>query len=357
LKETGIEAQNRSIVPEKYVRARGDLSNAELDTLDLVVRHGLRRAEAAAIRGCTAGNIDKQLLSARKKLDMQQASQIAFAAEVARLGVLPRIGPREVGGRYNMSTKPFKRPAPIAGPRSMSGGRFSDYLERLNRCTTQEQVAAVLYASAQEFGVEHYMLGAWSYQSDTGNPGPSLLTSYGEDWLKDLRAERYKADPILAHAQATKDVFSWEDVPLESREELRFMCDADDAIGAKGVSGTTPGPAGLLGAFSFSSRKGFDVEAVKERLFARSAAAHLRIIDINFKAFDGPDFTDMEMRILQELWTDRTRAEIAERFGIAESTIRTHVKHIYQKLQVSREATAIREAFYGGRITLPDWGK
>jgi len=363
LKETGIRVKKAATAPKNSVRVRGDLTDAELDTLDLVLRHGLRRAAAAEVRNCTTGNVDKQLRSARHKMGMQEATQIAFAAEVARLGVLPRVGPRELGARYNISHTPFARPAILPGARQVSGGPFTDYLDRLGRCTTQEQVAAHLFNSVLEYGVENYMLGAWAYQPDTGNPGPSFLSSYGEDWLKDLRAERYKSDPILqyadqvkTHASGPNALFKWSDVQVHSAEEHRFMMDADDAIGIEGVSASLPGPLGMIGAVSFCAHKGFDADAVKEKLFARAAAAHLKIIDINFKSIGEFDLTETELEILQELQI-YSRSQIAQRRGVAVSTIKTHIDRIFEKLRVKREASAIMRGFSAGLITPPDWGK
>lgn len=359
LKETGISGEKITPAPGMYSRHKDDLTDSELDTLDLVIRQGMRRDEAAQIRNRTISAVDKQLGSARRKLNMDHETRIAFAAEVTRLGILPRIGPRVLGGRHNVRSAPLSRPAIVAGPRSMSGGPFTDYLESLGRCATQEDVAAVLYADAQEFGVDNFLLGAWAYQPDTGNPGPSFLTSYGEDWLKDLRDERYKADPILWHAAKMKDkgVFLWKDVDIQSTEERRFMLDADDAIGAKeGLSATLPGPLGMLGAVSFSAHQSFDADTVKEKLFARAAAAHLKIIDINFKSMGDFDLTETEMEILQELqvWS---RSQIAKRRGVAVSTIKTHIDHIFEKLRVKREVNAIMRGFTAGLITPSDWNK
>jgi len=223
-------------------------------------------------------------------------------------------------------------------------------------------VAQLLFSAAQDYGVDNYMLGAWAYQPDTGNPGPSFLTSYGEDWLKDLRAERYKSDPILQYAEQVKTqanglntAFKWSDVETQSTQERRFMLDADDAIGIEGISASLPGPLGMIGAVSFCAHKGFDADAVKEKLFARAAAAHLKIIDINFRSFGDFDLTETELEILQELQL-YSRSQIAQRRGVAVSTIKTHIDHIFDKLRVKREASAVMRGLNAGLISPPDWG-
>jgi LuxR family maltose regulon positive regulatory protein len=51
-----------------------------------------------------------------------------------------------------------------------------------------------------------------------------------------------------------------------------------------------------------------------------------------------------EMEVLQLLTTKLTAAEIADQLFVAESTVRTHIKHIYSKLNVNRRFEAIERA-------------
>ena len=51
-----------------------------------------------------------------------------------------------------------------------------------------------------------------------------------------------------------------------------------------------------------------------------------------------------ELEVLRLLPTKLTAPEIADQLYIAESTVRTHIKHIYSKLNVNRRFEAVERA-------------
>lgn len=58
----------------------------------------------------------------------------------------------------------------------------------------------------------------------------------------------------------------------------------------------------------------------------------------------GPSLTDRERDVLVCLVEGLTYAEAADRLGIAFETVRTHVRHVYRKLQVRNAKEAVRRA-------------
>ena len=54
--------------------------------------------------------------------------------------------------------------------------------------------------------------------------------------------------------------------------------------------------------------------------------------------------TPMELQVLRLICADKSNAEIGELLGIRLPTVKTHVSHILQKLDVSRRSEAIRAA-------------
>ncbi len=63
------------------------------------------------------------------------------------------------------------------------------------------------------------------------------------------------------------------------------------------------------------------------------------------KVFMGkkPSFTPKELEVVKALNKGLTSAEIAEELCVAESTLKTHLSHIYQKLGVDNRVQALRE--------------
>ena len=56
------------------------------------------------------------------------------------------------------------------------------------------------------------------------------------------------------------------------------------------------------------------------------------------------DLTAQELRVLQLVGADRSNREIAEELGVAPSTVRTHLKHLYAKLGLATRPEAVRYA-------------
>lgn len=65
--------------------------------------------------------------------------------------------------------------------------------------------------------------------------------------------------------------------------------------------------------------------------------------------------TEREQQVLEELCSGASYREAASRLGVAEGTVHTHVKRIYEKLGVASKAEAVRIAF-DSRLVAPRHG-
>lgn len=80
----------------------------------------------------------------------------------------------------------------------------------------------------------------------------------------------------------------------------------------------------------------------------RGAAAASAVPDANRPS--RLDLTEREADVLRRLAEGRTYAKAAEDLGVTESTVRTHVRAIYRKLQVHSVAAAVRKAVQSGLV-------
>jgi DNA-binding NarL/FixJ family response regulator len=75
-----------------------------------------------------------------------------------------------------------------------------------------------------------------------------------------------------------------------------------------------------------------------------------RLVDRTHKV--SPDtLTSREIDVLRQVANGNTNAEIAERLGISEATVKTHLIHIYGKLAVSDRAAAVSRAYERGILS------
>jgi DNA-binding NarL/FixJ family response regulator len=68
------------------------------------------------------------------------------------------------------------------------------------------------------------------------------------------------------------------------------------------------------------------------------------------RAKDGPPLSKRELEVLQLLVHGHTYADVAQALGIAEGTVQTYVKRIYEKMDVSTKAEAALLAVARGLV-------
>lgn len=71
-------------------------------------------------------------------------------------------------------------------------------------------------------------------------------------------------------------------------------------------------------------------------------------------AADSDDLTQRELEVLRRLALGRTNREIGSELFISEETVKTHIGHVFAKLQVENRAQAIVAALKRGLVTLEE---
>ena len=72
---------------------------------------------------------------------------------------------------------------------------------------------------------------------------------------------------------------------------------------------------------------------------------HQAFLDAERRRHPVPRLTPRQQVLLRLLAAGHTNTQIARRLGISESTVRTHLEHIYERLQVSSRTAAVTRAF------------
>ena len=106
------------------------------------------------------------------------------------------------------------------------------------------------------------------------------------------------------------------------------------------------------GVFAFIEKEGFDRRAFARLVDEARRSAQRLAADQSTPEAAGAallrDLTDRERDVLAQLVAGRTNREISEQLGITPNTVKKHVDHILQKLQVSSRAGAVAIAVKGG---------
>lgn len=106
------------------------------------------------------------------------------------------------------------------------------------------------------------------------------------------------------------------------------------------------------GVFAFIEKEGFDRRAFARLVDEARRSTQRLAADPSTPEAAGAallrDLTDRERDVLAQLVAGRTNREISEQLGITPNTVKKHVDHILQKLQVSSRAGAVAIAVKGG---------
>jgi two-component system nitrate/nitrite response regulator NarL len=178
----------------------------------------------------------------------------------------------------------------------------------------------------------------------------------GEDGV--TLARREKPDVALVDLGLPK--MSGEDVIATIRHELpKTACIALTAVDipARVLGAMRAGAAGyILKPFHAAEL----ARAVEDVLTGDAApisprAAKMLLSELrgdppDQKAKDGPPLSKRELEVLQLLVHGHTYADVAQALGIAEGTVQTYVKRIYEKMDVSTKAEAALIAVSRGLV-------
>jgi DNA-binding NarL/FixJ family response regulator len=197
------------------------------------------------------------------------------------------------------------------------------------------------------------------YEEILSDAGYALQTaiSYGEarGWLQRLEFALAIVDLRLISSAA----------PQDNRDGFWFLRAAQQrglptiVVSALGEPDDIDRAYEEFGVFAFVEKEGFD-----RRAFLRTAGEAIRSRPIELKASTPPmdsaapspaapdrmlsELTEREREVLAQLAQGYTNRQISETLGITPNTVKKHVDHILQKLQVSSRAGAVAVALRAG---------
>jgi DNA-binding CsgD family transcriptional regulator len=127
--------------------------------------------------------------------------------------------------------------------------------------------------------------------------------------------------------------------PLDIAHELQ-LCLPDPA-------GRAAGPGRTIRMFFF--RQSGPEFSERDRALLVLLRPHLQqaYLEAERRRHPMPRLTPRQNDLLRLLAAGHTNTQIARRLGISESTVRTHLEHIYDKLGVSSRTAAVTRAFPG----------
>lgn len=230
---------------------------------------------------------------------------------------------------------------------------FLDTLTRFDHAESESSVVRVFEESASLLGLTHVMAGIWSDAESDPGVGEVLALNYNDEWMREYSGGLVASDPILKHTARTSRPFSWDQCPVETPDEKRFVDLAAEIGGMRyGFSTAIYAGSGKVGAVSLSSEHDCDIKANLADIYALSCAFHSTIQARRVtKAREDIRLTPREREVL--LWQSRGKTywEIGEVLGTSVDTVRRQTQSAYRKLDAHNSTLAITKAITLNLIT------
>jgi len=164
--------------------------------------------------------------------------------------------------------------------------------------------------------------------------------------LMDLRMPEMDGVEAMRQIRATQDDVKF--LVLTTYDSDEYIFDAIEA-GAKGYLLKDASREELFRAVRTVHRGGSLIEpGVVSRVLDR-------LTELSHRAAQGPDhlaLSEREVEVLQLMAKGSANKQIASDLSITESTVKTHVANIFQKLEVSHRTEAVTKAMSQGIIKL-----
>lgn len=233
----------------------------------------------------------------------------------------------------------------VSAPNAAS---FETFVLQTTQARSSEALFDLLTGSMQTFGYDRLI---FSVARDSDLPDDlnriGLFHHYPEDWQKYYVEQGFdRIDPVLK-AAATHDLpFFWSDIERSSRisgQQSKFMRMGEEAGLNHGVGIPLHGPKSQIAGIALAtSHKSDECSKNLDLLFAYCNQFYMAYKRLNARSADRLNITLTlkEIEILTLAAAGATDDDIADKLTISRNTVNTHMRHIFEKLEVNNRVTA-----------------
>jgi LuxR family quorum sensing-dependent transcriptional regulator len=237
----------------------------------------------------------------------------------------------------------------LSGIEDDCAARALDFVESLDECTDQSQVARAVESILSEFGFEHYVI--------TGLPNPNdrldqllVIHRLPDGWYEHYAGRNYMAsDPVFRNCRATTTPFEWGEAPYDPEADVaadEVMKRARDFGMNRGFSVPIHGPDGYEACFSMSGRtpdlSGRTKPAM--HMVAMYAFERARLVARKPLRNVTNPLTKREQEVLTWAALGKSARDTAEILRITERTAVAHTVNATHKLGAANRTQAVVRA-------------
>jgi DNA-binding CsgD family transcriptional regulator len=240
--------------------------------------------------------------------------------------------------------------------------RALDFIEMAATARTSQDLHELISASFQEFGVQHYTMGALFDQDNGARIPVALARPSPPDWWRHYEENRfYNLDPVV-HAIITKPgVFTCKDLDRRSFSAVARNVFDEGSIALDAQTSLvipTHDARGVAGFVALFFRDGGPDESMRRALKLMAIYALERAKELSGRMSapleaDPPcPLTPRQREALTFLALGKTDWEIGAILGIAEKTANQHIEDAKRRIGVATRAQAAAVAVHRGWVAL-----
>lgn len=224
-------------------------------------------------------------------------------------------------------------------------------IEALDRAKTVTAALGELARATRAFGLEHFIIA--------GIPAPDkklapyvLMHNWPAGWFERYNSLNYlHSDPVIRKLRSSTKPTAWSEAPYDVSKDVighAVMMEAREFRLNNGLSVPIYTLSGDQAAASFGGSR-FELTAEdRAALHLIAIYGHARAQELSrppaWKSRSRPMLSAREIEVMKWVAAGMTSDAIAERLGIAHSTVETHILHACQKLDAMNRTQAVAEA-------------
>jgi len=240
---------------------------------------------------------------------------------------------------------------------------IENFIEEANRAKSTAEVGRLFGQVLKEHGYDQFCYSLVTDHPSIGLPARhGILGNYPNDWMSHYKTKQYeKKDPVPRFAFNTSRPFTWKSLEQNRElkvEEKKVMNEAREARLLDGVAIPICGHNGELAGVGIASSVGGvrPDPNVLSKLHLAAMQFHLAYTELEKKQrpLGTVQLTSREKEILSWAAEGKSDSVIADIIGVSHSTVRFHLKNIFQKLNANERTLATVKAIRLGLI-VPDY--
>lgn len=237
---------------------------------------------------------------------------------------------------------------------------FEQFIDKANCAKTDDELVSTFLETVGQHGYDRMIFCLLNDHQKIGlAAGVGHLRNYPKDWMEYYFSQGFdQIDPVITYCYQKMGTFTWQEMSerltLTSKQNKCLNLGMESGLN-NGICTPLWGGSRFAGIGLASSEKKDAVDDKYDLITAYCNHFYLAFHRLHEKASQDEKvpniiLTKAEREILHWMARGKSDSEIGDILTVSDNTVKSHVKHIYQKLQANSRVLAVTKALSLGLI-------